>query len=201
MNVKHHNRARALAKRYTRLSVPSVDADDYMQEARLGVVEAEKRFDPMLNMSADSYSWMWMRRNCFRHYLSCGRPMRIPISTATHNRKTEEVRRTIATSFASINASSSDESNEYGAPNQYATNTNIAEQIENTDMVRFLISNCTEREAEYLIRVFMNEETSTEVAKSWNISRQGAIALGDRCIAKLRKVASVERQRARRVAP
>ena len=74
--IKQHDRlVRVIVNQY---HVSGVDPEDLMQEGRIGLIEAAKRFDPSRGIKFESYASWWIRREIENAIQEYGNVMRIP---------------------------------------------------------------------------------------------------------------------------
>ena len=74
--IKQHDRlVRVIVNQF---KVANVDPEDLMQEGRIGLIEAAKRFDPNRGIQFASYASWWIRREIERAIRQYGNVVRIP---------------------------------------------------------------------------------------------------------------------------
>ena len=76
--IQQHDRlVRVIVNQY---KVANVDPEDLMQEGRIGLIEAAKRFDPSRGIQFASYASWWVRREIDRAIRQYGHCVSLPIN-------------------------------------------------------------------------------------------------------------------------
>ncbi len=73
--TQHDRLVRVIVNQF---KVANVDPEDLMQEGRIGLIEAAKRFDPNRGIQFQSYASWWVRREIENAVQTYGNVMRLP---------------------------------------------------------------------------------------------------------------------------